>query len=815
MDWPRRKPQPTNRPAVTAAATRQQPDPKTGRWKLRQRETWQEEAFDYLDTVPELSYATTYVENAFGKIRLVPGVVVDEDEDPSPIDADDSPLTDEERATVRAELGRLRSASGGQSRIVSRLGAQLFLVGECYLIGRPAQTPPSPTDLPLEPQPAAAQVETWDVLSVEELVEKSGKLHEAGANPDGSDKLLPDGTLVIRVHQEHLRRRQLPTSSVKAVLDALEELSILNRVMRATGKSRIAQSSIIGVPDELDVPPVDPDVEHVPLATRLLEHFVTPISDEGSASAAAPFLITGKAEALKAMKDSVITIDRPFDKVMAEQRLELRTTIATGIDLPAEVLTGIKDVNHWTAWAVDEQKFKDHLEPRVITTCDALTVGWLHIALTLPKEQGGHGWSQDRADLVVLWYDASRLIKTGDPGADADNAFDRGALSWDGYRRYKGYDGEDAPTIEELRLRQELGISKGHTPPPAGTPVPPGDDQPAADPGAPADSEPPPAQAPVQAAAKKPTGKDRGRALARRLLDIDRDLRARIETECDVALRQALMKAGNRTAKAVQASGSREARQVVAHAPRGRLVATLGRAIVAQLGVTDDELLADSFGDLQPRWERLTSQAQAAVLTELATALAQPADSPTLQALAAAQAEHRTQGWTALQRGLLDLAKTRLYDPAVDGEDDPGFETANVPTTLVRRALTIAGGGAAGAAESIQTRQVEMRGGIAIGGDVTSTVTDAGGQVEGYEWVYGVSSNGFPGHEQLTGVQFTSFEDDQLSNDGDWPDEPYFSPGDHDGCSCDAIPLWFLADDPERFYPHSGSEGISAPGEAA
>lgn len=817
MEWPRRKPQPANRPAVTAAATRQQPDPKTGRWKLRQRETWQDEAFDYLDTVPELAYSTTYVENAFSKIRLVPAVLLDEDEDPAPIDTADSPLTAEEQATVRAELGRLRSASGGQSRIVSRLGAQLFLVGECHLVGRTA-TPPDPSmappaaEPPAAPPAAGAQVETWDVLSIHELVDKSGKLYEVGAETDGTDKLLTDDTLVIRVHQEHLRRRDMATSSVKAVLDALEELSILNRVMRATGKSRIAQASIIGVPDELDVPPSDPDAEHVPLATRLLEHFVTPISDEGSASAAAPFLITGKADALKAMKDSVITIERPMDQVMAEQRLELRTTIATGIDLPAEVLTGIKDVNHWTAWAVDEQKFKDHLEPRVVTVCDALTVGWLRVALTLPKEQGGHGWSEDRADLVVLWYDASRLIKTGDPGADADEAFGNGALSWEAYRRYKGYEDEDAPTVDELRLRQELGISRGRTAPPGAPPAAAGDTEPATDPGPPPATDPPAAEPPVQSAITASSGRRRGSALSRRLLDIDRDLRARVETECDLALQQALTKAGNRTAKAVQASGSREARQVVVNAPRGRLPATLGRAIVAQLGVTDDELLAGTFADLRPRWDRLVAAAQAAVASEVAAALGAGSDGH--DALTARQEQHRAEGWAVLEVGLLTLAKSKLYDPTVDG-DDVDVDAVRVPTTLTRRALTVAGGGSLGAGETVQTTQVELRGGVGIGGDVAEVITSSGGQTEGYEWVYGVSSKGFPPHEALTGVQFSGWDDEQLVNDEGFPDEPFFSPGDHDGCSCDAMPLWSLAEDPERFYPHSGSEGISAPGRAA
>ena len=37
---------------------------------------------------------------------------------------------------------------------------------------------------------------------------------------------------------------------------------------------------------------------------------------------------------------------------------------------------------------------------------------------------------------------------------------------------------------------------------------------------------------------------------------------------------------------------------------------------------------------------------------------------------------------------------------------------------------------------------------------------------------------------------FQSFSDDALANPGTFPNKPYFYPGDHDGCLCDAMPLW-------------------------
>ncbi len=48
----------------------------------------------------------------------------------------------------------------------------------------------------------------------------------------------------------------------------------------------------------------------------------------------------------------------------------------------------------------------------------------------------------------------------------------------------------------------------------------------------------------------------------------------------------------------------------------------------------------------------------------------------------------------------------------------------------------------------------------------------------------------FEPHEDLDGYQFTDWDDDGLANTGDWPDGPYYFPGDHSGCSCDSAVQW-------------------------
>ena len=281
----------------------------------------------------------------------------------------------------------------------------------------------------------------------------------------------------------------------------------------------------------------------------------------------------------------------------------------------------------------------------------------------------------------------------------------------------------------------------------------------------------------------------RGEALSRRLLDVDRDLRARVEQEADVALALALTRAGNRIASRAQRDAAASA--VAASTARPLLAAALGPAVLAALGLTADELLADAFADLTVRFELLTEQAQALVLADLAETLRLPP--AVVEAFAERQAAGRGAAAVALTAGLSALARQRLSSPE---PEEPAAIGSGALTLLVRTALTVAGGGSTGAAEQAQTADVEARGGIGIGGDVAELLTLTGAQQREYEWVYGISSDRYGPHVALTGARFTSLTDERLRNPDRFPAEAYYAPGDHKGCRCDVMPVWALADEP-------------------
>lgn len=99
------------------------------------------------------------------------------------------------------------------------------------------------------------------------------------------------------------------------------------------------------------------------------------------------------------------------------------------------------------ALQIDETLYKTHIEPLMLLIADALTVVYLRPYLI------ANGYSPAEVDKVVVWYDPSAIATRNDRAADADLGFDKGAISYDAWRRTHGFTDADAPTPDEVALR--------------------------------------------------------------------------------------------------------------------------------------------------------------------------------------------------------------------------------------------------------------------------------------------------------------------------------------------------------------------------
>jgi hypothetical protein len=89
----------------------------------------------------------------------------------------------------------------------------------------------------------------------------------------------------------------------------------------------------------------------------------------------------------------------------------------------------------------------------MLLIADALTVVYLRPSLI------ASGFDKTDVDRLCIWFDPSQVATRNDRAVDADNGFDRMAVSYDTWRRAHGFSEADAPSSDEVALR--LVFEKG------------------------------------------------------------------------------------------------------------------------------------------------------------------------------------------------------------------------------------------------------------------------------------------------------------------------------------------------------------------
>lgn len=798
--------------AIIASARRiDLSDAKATKKAMGKRQSWQADAWVMFDAIGEVKYADNFLANAVGRLRLYPAVQMEPDGPPVPIE--DSDLPDVVKAAARDALGRIRLDIGGQGALLRALTLNLEVAGECWLIGYP-EVPA--VIAPTGDQQVAPSEERWEVRSVSEVfLTAEGKV-SVKQDPVTQPEELDPNVLLFRIWEPHPQWINLPDCPLHGVLSECDELLILSRMIRAQGRSRL-NAGIILVPTELSFG--GPDVttgedESDPFATMLLDGMMAPIQDEGDPSAVVPLVIRGKGEHMHPDMLRHITLDRPIDATAAEQRQELLQRIAQGLNLPPEVILGMSKSNHWTAWQVDASTFSAHVEPRAIGIVQSITS-----VVYRPLLEAYEGVTPEDAARVMVWYDESEVVTQPDRAQDAKDAHAAHVISDEALRHALNFGEGDAPSAEELARR--LAVARGLVDAPmteallamyamlgdrftttvdanrAAIPATstPGAPKPAGAPDtAPKEANPdagttgPPPGNGSDAVVKAALVAALGENVGRRLAAIDRDLFVRLRVAADAALSRTLEKAGARLRS--KSSKVMAARQATSGVDNHLVAATLGQAVVAAIGVTDDELLSDSFDQLHRQWDAWVTSAQTAALATATIAWAVPDDRA--DAAQRAQTEHRDDAWTWMAGALLALAHQRLYDPSpdapADGEHDP---TMAVPAALIREAMARAGGATGnglevratdmGGIELATNGGTQPAGGIGTGTTITVMANDMGVQVDNWLWEHGDPNSPFEPHASLNGEI------------GETDDDPVFGgwfPGDHQGCTCQLVPLY-------------------------
>lgn len=754
---------------------------------LKRVEEWQTRVWEYYDEIGEVRFAARYMGDSLARLRLYPAyreypggpplpmvLPEREDKDYAKLLAD-LPFTEAEALLAQDTLARLQSPLGGQREIQRRLGVQLFVPGEGYLVVEPIEDDP------------AGETERWEVYSSEELIlDNDNKIELADGRKvpslkiRGADKqdvrTLPSESVAYRIWRPHARFRDWADSPLRPARTILDELVILTRAVRGAVVSRLKGPGVLFLPNSmkgaLAAAPTaggDGQANLDPVTRDILEAVSTAIQEPGAASSQVPVVIFIRDDLWKELdvQGKHLTWGTEIDQVEVEQRAECIKRFAVAIDLPAEVLTGIADMNHWSAWEVPIEAFRGHIEPYAVLMVDALTNVYFRPALAV-------GGIEDPQRFCV-WYDPSELVSEPDPTDKALRAGEADLISEATQRRELGYSEDDAPSPEELAEKSARALARsGRQPLPVEMPsqaVPPAE--------LPAPSVP--EQATVRAL---PAAVDAdGVRLQEQLAALDAGLLREAHSRADQAMRRALERANARLRSLAQKSGAAYAAAAVHSAESLQVGPTLGPVLIRQLVAAnedvDEALFGGAFAGYLDWWDTRVERASDEIvrLTGLYGDLPVGAEDQQRAALA----EDRREGGWALTVALAALAGTLLLRPeapAGPGESDGSL----VPPGTIRSSLARAGGGG--------EKAVSLASGQRFG----SLFGLAGIDWSGWVWNYGDATarhHPFEPHRALDGAVFADPDADRLGNTTtasgySFPGVSHFWPGDHAGCLCTA-----------------------------
>lgn len=407
-----------------------------------QYDSWQEQLWDYYDTIGEFESAVSWKANSLSRVRLLAAELSSSGEEPEP-------LTEGPAAEI---MERFAGGTGGQAQLMREMVTHLSVPGEGWMVGEAG-----------DPKTGAVEGEEhWFVASANELrVSTKGGSFELKTGEGRDDwRQLNSNSMVVRVWQPHPRYSYLATSDARHAIGAMLELDLINKRIIADITSRLASNGVLLYDKErlsfgqTQNTPVPDDAEK---PDQFAEMFVTVagrgIADPMSPEAVIPIPIGySLGEGLAGIDPKLlmqhISLGGSLDPKLLEQRSSAIKRLATNLDIPADVLLGLGDMNHWSAWNVEESGIKIHIAPTAELISYSLTTGYLRPMLQAQSAP----LVGPRGNPIVVWYDPSEITVRPDRSQSTIAAYDRLEVPGRVLRRELGLSEEgDAPTPEELR----------------------------------------------------------------------------------------------------------------------------------------------------------------------------------------------------------------------------------------------------------------------------------------------------------------------------------------------------------------------------
>lgn len=370
-------------------------------WKFGNKD-WQAEGWRLYDLIPEHHFLTGRIGDSVAKARLY---VTEVDE------------TGEETGEVEDERIRRLAAvplgTGSQRDDNLRLaGIDLAVGGECWIVGEGAAKNPEQAE------------GSWFVVTGAAIKRLGDKVTVSRPQQRGGSKLeLQDGRdILIRCWRPHPNDTDQADSFTRSAIVALREIELLTKREFAELDSRLTGAGIMFVPEGIDFPRGDDDPAGLAGFMAYLQRAAAAsMADQSRASAMVPIMATIPDELLEHLdKIKPLTFWSELSAEITPMKDKAIARLGASTEIPAEVLTGIGNANHWTAWLISDEGIR-WLSGYLGPVADALTRGFLRRAL--------ESMGVANPERYAFAFDTSTLASKPNRLEDAEKLHDRGLIS--------------------------------------------------------------------------------------------------------------------------------------------------------------------------------------------------------------------------------------------------------------------------------------------------------------------------------------------------------------------------------------------------
>lgn len=365
-------------------------------WRPGSR-AWQTEAWRLYDIIGQLRFVANWVGNSVSRCRLYVAEV----------DASGEAAQEADNPQVAALSGGPLGSGPAKDEALRLAAINLFVPGEAYMVA--------------ESEGNADGTDRWFVVSARKISRNGDRIIiRRPLLHGGGDMMFREGVdLLIAAWTPHPEDPDEPDSPTRSAISDLRELEALKKREFAELDSRLTGAGLLMLPDGVEFPRAPDDPAGLAGWQAYLQRAMsTSLSDRASAEAMVPISIKVPAEAVDKVRHLT------FWSELSGQLLPLKEaavrSLAQSLDIPAEVLLGLGESNHWSAWMISEDAVSTQIVPVLQRIADALTTGYLRGAL---EEIG------EDPDGFVFAFDTAPLTTRANRAADALNYHDKLLLS--------------------------------------------------------------------------------------------------------------------------------------------------------------------------------------------------------------------------------------------------------------------------------------------------------------------------------------------------------------------------------------------------